>query len=91
MELRFWRTKKGDEVDFILLKNRVPIPIEVKSNLSSPKIPKGIQKFIDKYQKVPFGIVFNENIRKVVKIDNKPIYFKPWTDVLKLDFLNTVV
>lgn len=91
MELRFWRTKKGDEVDFILLKNRVPIPIEVKSNLSSPKIPKGIQKFMDKYQKVPFGIVFNENIRKVVKIDNKPIYFKPWTDVLKLDFLNTVV
>ncbi len=91
MELRFWRTKKGDEVDFILLKNRVPIPIEVKSNLSLPEIPKGVQKFIGKYQNVPFGIVFNENIRKVVEIDNKPIYFKLWTDVLKLDFLKTVV
>ena len=73
------------------MKNRVPIPIEVKSNLPSPEVPKGIQKFMGKYQKVPFGIVFNENIRKVVKVNNKPIYFKLWTYVLKLDFLKTVV
>ncbi len=91
MELRFWRTKMGDEVDFVLLKNRVPIPIEVKSNLSSPEVSKGIRKFIGIYNEVPFGIVFNENIRKAVKVDNKPIYFKLWTDVLKLDFMKTIV
>ena len=42
------------------------------------------------YKKAPFGVVFNKNIRKVVRIDNRPVYFKPWTDVLKLDFLKTV-
>ena len=32
-ELRFWRTKSGDEIDFIYLKNRIPYIIEVKSKL----------------------------------------------------------
>ena len=49
MELRFWRTKKGDEVDFILLKNRIPIPIEVKSHLLAPNVPDGLLKFLKKY------------------------------------------
>jgi predicted AAA+ superfamily ATPase len=30
MEIKFWRTRQGDEVDFILLKNRIPVPVEVK-------------------------------------------------------------
>jgi len=42
MELRFWRTKKGDEVDFVVLKNRVPIPIEVKLNKANQWISEQI-------------------------------------------------
>jgi len=91
MELRFWRTKKGDEVDFILLKNRIPIPIEVKSNLTSPKAPNGLLKFLKQYPKAPCGVVFNEHISAVIKVDNRSVYFKPWFEVLNLDFLKTVV
>ena len=38
--------KKGDEVDFILLKNRISIPIEVRSKLVYPKVPSGLSKFL---------------------------------------------
>lgn len=91
MEIRFWRTKKGDEVDFVLLKNRIPIPIEVKSNLVRPDIPKGLIKFLNKYPKAPFGIVFNASISKEVKIEDKLIYFKLWDQVAQMDILKNVL
>ena len=91
MELRFWRTKKGDEVDFVLLKNRIPIPIEVKSNLVSPIVPSGLLKFLKKYPKSPFGLVFNKDIKTVIKFDKRSVYFRPWHEVLDLDFLKTIV
>jgi hypothetical protein len=91
MEIRFWRTKKGDEVDFVLLKNRIPIPIEVKSNLTSPKVPGGLSRFLKRYPNAPFGLVFNENIKTVIKLDKRLVYFKHWHEVLDLDFLKTIV
>lgn len=91
MEIRFWRTKKGDEVDFVLLKNRIPIPIEVKSHLVRPDIPKGLIKFLNKYPKAPFGIVFNASISKEVKIEDKSIYFKLWDQVAQMDILKNVL
>ncbi len=61
MEIKFWRTKDGAEVDFILLKNRRPIPIEVKSRLSNRESPPGLKKFIDRYPDTPIAYVFNLN------------------------------
>ena len=37
MEVRFWRTKQGEEIDFILLINGKIVPIEVKSSSSISK------------------------------------------------------
>lgn len=91
MEIRFWRTKKGEEVDFVLLKNRIPIPIEVKSILTHPDVPKGLAGFIRRYSKAPFGIVFNASIEAQVKIEDRLIFFKPWEQVSKVDFLNSVL
>ena len=91
MEIRFWRTKKGDEVDFVFLKNRIPIPIEVKSNLNLPDIPKGLIQFLKRYPKAPFGIVFNASISKEVKIEGRPVFFKLWSEVTRLDFLKNVL
>jgi len=91
MELRFWRTKKGDEVDFVLLKNRIPIPIEVKSHLSNPDVPKGLLKFLKKYPQAPFAVVFNEKIKTKINMEDRTIFFEPWSDVLKLNFIKTVV
>src|SRR5262249_3203516 len=45
MEIRFWRTKKDEEVDFVLVKDRRPFPIEVKTQLGRPTVPPGIQAF----------------------------------------------
>lgn len=57
IEVRFWRTKQGDEVDFIWLEDRVPIPIEVKTRVSNDRIPKGLLKFIKSYPKAQTAII----------------------------------
>lgn len=66
-EIRFWRTRDGDEVDFILLKNRKPIPIEVKSRLSTPEIPKGLRRFLARYPMTRLALVVNENQEGIVR------------------------
>lgn len=93
MEVRFWRTKKGDEVDFILLKNRVPVPVEVKSALKKTEIPKGMVAFLKRYPKAPFGIVFNEKLDQKVVFQEKAgrtIYFKPWHHASSIDYLKNI-
>ena len=52
MELRFWRTKRKEEVDFVLVVDRVPFPIEVKSHLNSPHLHSGLRAFCRKYPSV---------------------------------------
>lgn len=61
-ELRFWRTKTGDEIDFILLINHEPIIFEVKSKLNSLEIPKSIKTFIKNYPKLKKAFILNENL-----------------------------
>lgn len=65
MEIKFWRTKDGREVDFILLKDRVPLPIEVKSKIAEPAVPGGIKSFLSKYT-VKNALVVNEKIDRDV-------------------------
>ncbi|KAB2840031.1 ATP-binding protein [bacterium] len=89
MEIRFWRTKKGEEVDFILLKNRVPIPIEVKSALKGPEIPSGLLQFMKRYPRAPFGIVFSENFKGESALDHRKIHFKTLPEVMNLDMLQS--
>lgn len=92
MELRFWRTKKGEEVDFVLLKNRIPVPIEVKSELLKPEIPPGIRSFLKRYPKAPFAIIFNSSLEKTINISDspRPIRFIKWTGPADLDYLKSV-
>jgi hypothetical protein len=49
MELRFWRTKKGEEVDLVLVKDRQPFPIEVKARWEQRCPPPGVLAFSKKY------------------------------------------
>ena len=53
MELRFWRTKKQEEVDFVLIKDRRPYPIEIKSQWSDSKPPPGLKAFCKRYPDTP--------------------------------------
>lgn len=75
MEIKFWRTKDGAEVDFVLLKDRIPIPIEVKSKLVSPEIPSGIKRFLNRYPTVKLAYVINEQIIEEIKCRDCQINF----------------
>lgn len=75
MDLKFWRTKDGEEVDFILLKDRKPFPIEVKSKLSSMQIPKGIRRFLKRYPETKKAIVINEHITDTAAYNSTEVNF----------------
>ena len=88
MEIRFWRTKKGAEVDFVLLKDRVPIPIEVKSRWNAFDIPDGMRSFMKTYPKSPLGIIFNEEIQGEGFCEGRKILFRRLWEVSRLPELS---
>jgi len=49
-ELRYWRSKSKAEVDFVVIKNSIPYPLEVKSMLSAEKVTRSFMSFIEKYK-----------------------------------------
>jgi hypothetical protein len=74
-EIKFWRTKDGDEVDFILLKDRKPIPIEVKSKLNGLEIPKGLRRFLMRYKDTQNAYVINEHLSQATQYNSCAIKF----------------
>ncbi len=62
-EVRYWRTKSKAKVDFIIEKNGKLFPVEVKSDLTKPKLTKSYQSFLEKYNPET-GIVLSENLFK---------------------------
>ncbi len=62
MELKFWRTRDGDEVDFVLLTDRKPIPIEVKAHAVSGEMPKGLKRFLLRYPKTTSAYVIGADV-----------------------------
>jgi hypothetical protein len=46
--IRFWRSKSGAEVDFIVERDGTPVPIEVKYQ-RDPKFGKSFRSFLDRY------------------------------------------
>jgi hypothetical protein len=77
MEIRFWRNKAGHEVDFVLLTNRKPFPIEVKSLLPGRDIPPAMKIFLTNYPETTGGLIFSENQDGEAKFLGKTIRFVP--------------
>lgn len=46
---KYWRTKSGAEVDFVLEHGKEVIPIEIKANLSEAAVSRSFQSFLQKY------------------------------------------
>jgi len=64
-DLKYYRTKNGAEVDFILDDS---IPIEIKSNLTSMKISKSYYYFLENYKpKKGYILSLNQRGKKVFK------------------------
>jgi predicted AAA+ superfamily ATPase len=76
ININFWRTKIGAEVDFIFEKDRVLLPIEIKSSLKKDTITKSLSSFIKQYENER-ALILNTNINKKVVKDNIEIYFLP--------------
>lgn len=75
MELKFWRNKAGQEIDFVLLKNRQPLLIEVKSGSRENTIPDGMRTFIRNYPETLGGILFSESAGKEMEYEGKKVLF----------------
>jgi predicted AAA+ superfamily ATPase len=90
MEVKFWRTRQGDEVDFILLKNRIPVPVEVKYRLTGPVVPDGIRKFLHRYPEAPFALVFSQEAMGESECMGRQVRFLRWSDAEKIDYLKSV-
>ncbi|KPA09315.1 ATPase, partial [Candidatus Magnetomorum sp. HK-1] len=90
MELKFWRTKHGDEVDFILLKNRIPYPFEVKYNLSKSEIPKGLKKFLKYYPNVQYAFVVSIDYEDTLDFQGKKIFFIKWESIENLEVFENI-
>jgi len=74
-EIKFWRTKDGAEVDFILVKDRKPTPIEVKAAIKPDEIPSGVKRFLDRYKDTKTAFVVNENLESVTRYQNCDIRY----------------
>jgi len=50
IEPKYWRTKSGAEIDFIIEKNGVLLPVEVKKQIKAEQTPRAIYSFIQEYK-----------------------------------------
>lgn len=57
----YWRSKSQAEVDFVIEEKGSPIPVEVKSGLKKPALPKSFQNFREKY-KPKKALVLSESL-----------------------------
>jgi predicted AAA+ superfamily ATPase len=75
MELRFWRTKKKEEVDFVLIYNRQPTPIEVKSQLDRPTPPSGLRAFCRRYRDVTQTFTVSAASFPTIEVEGRSHHF----------------
>lgn len=75
-KLNYWRTKTGAEVDFILEKQGMLVPIEIKSILAKEKVSKSMASFITKYKPANV-IVFSNDLIGKQKFNETAMHFYP--------------
>lgn len=74
IELKYWRTKSGAEIDFI--DNNTPFEIK-----TSPKTSKSIYSFIKKYSPEKFYII-SESEQDPMRINKTEINFLPFSKII---------
>ncbi len=74
--LRYWRTKSGAEVDFIVEKHGEMLPVEVKTVLHKPVVSRSFRSFLEKYSP-PRGIILSSHLCEKTMIGSIPVEFLP--------------
>lgn len=75
--LNYWRTPEGREVDFILAKDRVLMPIEVKSSWNPPAIPTGMAAFLTRYPETKTAVLLYDGSERRGRYGDTDIFFAP--------------
>ena len=80
IDIHYWRTKSGAEVDFVLYKNsELFIPVEVKyRNLAKANVTRSLRSFIEAYSP-KHVIVITKNFIDEIKVNDSIVYFIPLT------------
>ncbi|MDA2935676.1 ATP-binding protein [Patescibacteria group bacterium AH-259-L05] len=77
LELKYWRTKAGAEVDFIIERPKDLIPVEIKySALKSAYISRSFRNFVSQY-KPQKGLILTKGFWGETKINSTSIKFIP--------------
>jgi len=75
--IHYWRTADGKEVDFVLERDRAFLPIEVKSNWKTGKLPPGIRHFFRFYPETRVAVVLYDGPEAMVEDEGRRVYFEP--------------
>jgi predicted AAA+ superfamily ATPase len=78
---KYWRTKAGAEVDFVLDRPKAPIPIEVKLKPRIGRISRGLRSFIRTYGPEVAYVVGHETRSGQSRVDGCDVRF---SDILGL-------
>lgn len=74
-ELRFWRTKSGAEVDFVIETREGPLPVEVKAGTIA--VPgKSLRSFLKKYRPPVAYVLGTGNVR-ATRVEGTQVRFLP--------------
>lgn len=76
-EIYYWRTREKDEVDFILVEDRIPTAIEVKSRMATAEVPSGISRFFASYPECRRAVVLNDSLSHKLVHMGREVLFAP--------------
>ena len=76
-DIYYWRTRRKDEVDFVLVQDRKPVPVEVKSQISEASVPPGLKVFLQQYPECRNDLVLNNDIFKQIEFHRTKVVFAP--------------
>jgi len=78
-EIRFWRSKNGTEVDFVVRRGERMVAVEVKAaELVRPIVSRGTHSFLEAYRPACLGVV-NASLRLDTEEEGVPVRFvRPW-------------
>ncbi len=79
---KYWRTKTKTEVDFIIEKDNIIIPLEVKTQTEIGKIERSLRSFIDTYHPEKAIIVYLKGNKGKVNINGCDIIY---TDIIGIE------
>ncbi len=83
-EIRFWRLKTGEEVDFLWIRNQKPYPIEVKLNWDLNKIPQGLIAYLNRYSDTKRAFVISQHSGQNIKFNKTVISYLSFETVYKI-------